>query len=123
MSNCTKRILELIKLNNVTKAKLEKECSLGNGTIGKWEKGISKPSYGSTVKIAHYFGVTPDYLLGYTNNVKVKHLSVSNFNDISVNSEEISKTTEILSLCEDLSDKDIEFVIKLIKLVREYSQE
>lgn len=69
------------------------------------------------IQIADYFGVTPDYLLGYTNNVKVKHLSVSNFDDISFNSEKISKTTEILSLCEDLSGKDIEFVIKLIKLV------
>lgn len=76
------------------------------------------PNIETLVKIADYFNVTPDYLLGYTDNVKVKYLSVSNFDDISVNSEEISKSTQILSLCKDLSDKDIEFVVKLINLVR-----
>ena len=114
-------IQNLCKSNGTTLTALCKEITGSSGNLPTWKKDKIRLDY--LIQIADYFGVTPDYLLGYTNNVKVKHLSVSNFDDISFNSEEISKTTEILSLCEDLSNKDIEFVIKLIKLVREYSQE
>lgn len=113
---------ELCNNNGTTVTAFAKKLGLSTSMPTNWKKGMN-PNIETLVKIADYFNVTPDYLLGYTDNVKVKHLSVSNFNDISFNSEEISKSTEILSLCEDLSDKDIEFVIKLIKLVREYSQE
>ena len=71
MSNSTKIIMDLIKKHNITKALLERECGLANGTITNWEKGRNKPSYGAIVKISKYFNVSESFLLGendtYTN--------------------------------------------------------
>lgn len=42
--------------------KLESELGFGNGTIVKWDK--SSPSADKLNKVADYFGVSVDYLLG-----------------------------------------------------------
>jgi len=75
LSNSTKIIMDLIKKHNITKALLERECGLANGTITNWEKGRNKPSYGAIVKISKYFNVSESFLLGendtYTNIASV----------------------------------------------------
>ena len=44
--------------------------SLGNGIVGKWRKGLQKPSVDAVIKIATYFGVSTDYiLLGKENEI------------------------------------------------------
>ena len=50
----------------VSKAGLEKACELSNGVILKWEKGLQNPATDAIVKIADYFDVSTDYLLGRT---------------------------------------------------------
>ena len=42
---------------------LEKDCGIGNGSIGKWADGDANPRIGTLKKIADYFGVTVDELL------------------------------------------------------------
>lgn len=64
MSNSTKIILDLIKEYKTTKAQLERECGLSNGTIHNWEKGKNNPSYGAIVKIAKFFNVSENYIMG-----------------------------------------------------------
>lgn len=41
---------------------LEKELGISNGTIGKWT--TSKPSISNAKKVADYFGVSVEYILG-----------------------------------------------------------
>lgn len=69
MSNSTEIILSLVKERKITKARLERECGLSNGTIHNWEIGKNNPSYGAIVKIANYFNVSMDYLLGKTDTI------------------------------------------------------
>ena len=64
MDISTKLIIEFIEKRGLTKAQVEKNCGLSNGSIGKWQKGEYKPSYGAIVKIADYFNVPKDYFLG-----------------------------------------------------------
>lgn len=66
------RILDLIQSNNITAAKLTQEANLTNGLITQWKKGLQKPSTDALVKIADYFEVSLDYLLGRTNDCSVK---------------------------------------------------
>lgn len=47
-------------------AELERKLDISNGTINKWDK--SKPGTPHLVKIADYFHVSTDYLLGRTDN-------------------------------------------------------
>lgn len=56
------RICELAKEHGLSLPALEKELGLGNGTIVKWNK--STPNAGCLKKVAEYFGVSTDYLLG-----------------------------------------------------------
>ena len=60
------RIEELCDSNEITITRLEKECGFSNATIKKW-KDISIPGIDKVQKIAKYFNVTTDYLLGITN--------------------------------------------------------
>lgn len=48
--------------NNTSIAAIEKELSIGNGTISRWNKVI--PSGDKLLKVADYFNVSVDYLLG-----------------------------------------------------------
>lgn len=56
------RIQALCKDRNITVAALERECGLGNATVKKWS--ISIPSGDRLSKVADYFDVSVDYLLG-----------------------------------------------------------
>lgn len=43
-------------------SRVERECGLSNATIRRW--GTVSPSVENVVKVADYFGVSVDYLLG-----------------------------------------------------------
>ena len=55
-------VQNLCKSKNITIAALERECGFGNGTIKKW--GNATPSGDRLSKVADYFNVSVDYLLG-----------------------------------------------------------
>lgn len=57
------RILHLIDSSGYSDAAMCRELELGNGIIGKWRKGLQKPSTDAIIKIASYFKVSTDYLL------------------------------------------------------------
>lgn len=60
-----RRIKELCQLNGITVAKLESDLGFSNSTIRKWDNNVS-PSIDKIIKIAKYFGVSADYILGIT---------------------------------------------------------
>lgn len=45
---------------------LEKKIGLSQGTIGNWRSGRNKVSTEATIKLAHYFNISADYLLCLT---------------------------------------------------------
>lgn len=57
-----KRIAQLCKEKGVSVAKLERETGISNGTISRW--GSSSPTVEKLEKVADYFGVSVDSLLG-----------------------------------------------------------
>lgn len=71
MNNLFETIQRLCKDRNITIAALERECGLGNATIKKW--GVSIPSGDRLSKVADYFGVSVDYLLGRENRKESNH--------------------------------------------------
>lgn len=58
-----KRILDLIDSSGMSDSAMCKELSIGNGIIGKWRKGLQKPSTDAIIKIAQYFQVSTDFIL------------------------------------------------------------
>lgn len=59
------RIKELCQEHNISISKLESTLEFGNSSIKKWGKTTS-PSIDKIIKVATYFGVSVDYLLGKT---------------------------------------------------------
>ncbi len=58
------RIKELVQDSNLSYSAFLKEIGLPHSAINEWTKGKAKPSLGAIVKIADYFDVSVDYLLG-----------------------------------------------------------
>ena len=60
--NVLERIQKLSKKNGISVGFLEENLGIGRGTIYKWNK--SAPNTENLVKVADYFNVSIDYLLG-----------------------------------------------------------
>lgn len=58
------RLKELRKKNNLTQSQLGEKMNVSYKTVGSWERGERQPSYETAKKIADYFEVSTDYLLG-----------------------------------------------------------
>lgn len=62
----TNKIKDLAIKKKITLAELEREVGISNGQIRKWNE--RSPKAENLEKVADYFGVTTDYLLGRTEN-------------------------------------------------------
>lgn len=124
------RIKELCDENLTTISKLEKFLGFGRGTITKWNK--SKPSADKLNKVAKYFGVTEDYLLGKTDD---RHEIIAGPMRASIKLSTITKPTiekgptEVEPAIEkllialsgevkDLTDDEYEELIRIAKYVK-----
>lgn len=55
---------QLRQSRNLTQAELGKSVWLSKAVISKYDNGLGFPNYDVLIRIASYFGVTTDYLLG-----------------------------------------------------------
>lgn len=68
MDITVERIFTLIEKNKTTAADVAKENGLPKSAFTNWKMGRSKPSTEAIAKLAVYFGVTSDYLLGLSDD-------------------------------------------------------
>jgi repressor LexA len=67
------KLKELRNLKGVSQAELGKALDVERSTVCQWEKGNRSPDYMTLCKIADFFGVTVDYLLGRENELAIKN--------------------------------------------------
>lgn len=58
------RLKELRKQKGLTLVELGKEVNLANNTLSRYERGIREPNISMLIKLADYFNVSVDYLIG-----------------------------------------------------------
>lgn len=58
------RLIRLRKELNLTQEELAQKIGYTRTAISAWEIGRNEPSNTDTIKLAEYFGVSTDYLLG-----------------------------------------------------------
>lgn len=63
----SKRIYELRKEKNVSQSEVAKNIGATQKAIDFWEKGVNEPKASYIIRLARYFNVTADYLLGLEN--------------------------------------------------------
>lgn len=61
------RIKELREDGHLSQYKLAKIIGVSQKAIDYWERGINEPKASYIIKLADYFGVSADYLLGREN--------------------------------------------------------
>lgn len=62
------RLIKLRKELNLTQEELAQKIGYTRTAISAWEIGRNEPSNTDTIKLAEYFGVSTDYLLGKSDN-------------------------------------------------------
>lgn len=60
----------LCQEKGLTNYRVSKETGVSQSSLSEWKRGNSVPKYESMKKIADYFGVSVDYLLGKPDNKK-----------------------------------------------------
>ena len=63
------RLKELRNIKNISQSTLAKEIDVDTSSISYWESGKYEPKAKYIYKIALYFKVSSDYLLGLSDNI------------------------------------------------------
>lgn len=58
------RLTQLRNMRGLSKYQLAKDIGVNKQTISFWEDGINEPKISYAIKLADYFDVSTDYLLG-----------------------------------------------------------
>ncbi len=85
-------------------------------TINKWYNGLTEPNCKQLIKLADYFGVSIDYLVGRENEEGVIKIN----NEIEKRKEMRPSTLKLVQACEPLNDMGIAVVIGYVaRLIEE----
>lgn len=104
------RIKELRKTKKLTQVEFARIFQISNGTIAMWETDKRQPDFNMLQKLADYFGVTTDYLLGReTQSEKSEIVVPDKYKDIMFAFE---------NGAENLTQEDIDDVIKFIEFLK-----
>ena len=75
------RIKELRQQKQLDQKDLAQIMQIGKGSISNWEVGRTEPSVEYLIKLANYFEVSVDYLLGHSNEVGIIETGAALSND------------------------------------------
>ena len=68
----SEKIFKLLKDKGITRYRLSQDIGVSEGHISDWKSGKSRPTAERLVRLAKYFEVTTDYLLGAGNELSCK---------------------------------------------------
>ncbi|EDX42723.1 helix-turn-helix domain-containing protein [Limosilactobacillus reuteri] len=107
-------IKELANQHKISISELERKLNLSNGSISKWAK--SKPNSKYIEKVADYFNVSTDYLLGRSpikepnsdiNPNEYFRMDIDDIEGNQLDQSEIDDLKDRLKFAEKLAIKDI----------------
>jgi transcriptional regulator with XRE-family HTH domain len=87
----SERIKILRQGKQISQAKLAESLGLTKGAVNSWEAGSSQPSLLCLIKLARFFGVSADYLLGLNEKrvISADGLTEKQINNIAAIIEDI----------------------------------
>ena len=109
------RIFELVKKKKIQQKDLATNIGVRPSTLSDWKKQRIKPSVDDIIKIAQYFNVSTDYILGLT-DIPCNTLSQSQ-------TELTENEREILRILNTIPDKrqQIKFIGRIEQEAKEYA--
>lgn len=107
------RFMQLLQENNITAYRVSKDTGVTQTTLSDWKTGRATPRAATLQKIADYFSVSIDWLVGN-----------SEYRNINDYNEEISDNKAFFRLKKglepyDLSESDADFLLSVFKAHKE----
>lgn len=104
------RLKELRKLKKATQDDVAKYLGISRPAYTAYEAGKREPDDETKIKLANYFGVSTDYLLGNESNNK-KNDNLSN-----------NQRLVAYSIDPDISDEEREAIIEMVKAAKKFKR-
>ena len=127
ISNFAKRLKEAMDIRKVSQTELHEKTGIGKPSINAYLKGEYKAKQDKVDLIAEALSVDPTWLIGY--DVPMERSSRESFNNGYYTDPEVAELAEklrtnpngriLFDASKDLSKKDIEIVLNLIKGLKE----
>ncbi|QTL96777.1 helix-turn-helix domain-containing protein [Iocasia frigidifontis] len=112
------KIKKLRNEENISQRKLAKFLNLSPSTIAMYEIGERKPDIDTLQKIADYFNISVDYLLGRTNERAPADKLILKDKNTNVEIKELLNRFNVHLDGEFLTEEDKESVITLLQMLR-----
>lgn len=117
------KVKELCKNHNTTIMKLESDLNLGSGTVAKWDKAT--PKVDTILKVADYFEVSVDYLIGRTDDPTPKAPRLDDPNtpldlspeEMALKEQEARIKKKLEDLYESMSEEDKKTAIAILEAI------
>lgn len=124
MSVFGKRLKELRVEKELTQEKLGEIFNVRKGTVSNWENGNRFPDENTIIKLADFFNVSIDYLLGRTNKRQPHHLTKEDIIKLAPEYAWLfeEEGLEYVELVEEIRGKEIppEVIKELIETILKY---
>ena len=105
---------KLLMERGVTAYKVAKATGISTGSMTDWKKGRSAPKVDKLQKIADYFGVSVDYLLGNEPKEKTPAEADVTFDDF---------TYAMYGEAKELADEDKNMLLEMARMLKKRQQE
>ena len=79
------KLKNLRRSKKITQTELSKAIGMSSSVITHYESGDRMPSFDVLIKLAYFYGVTTDYLLGI-NDRKILSIDIAGFNEEQIQS-------------------------------------
>lgn len=104
------RLKELREKTHLSQKQLADKLGISQGTVGNWESGIREPNFQTVTKLAKYFNVSIDYLLGTS--------TPDSSDDDNTNDSVFFRLKKELEPY-DIDDNDVTFLTEVLRLHKE----
>jgi len=113
-------IHELMKLKKISAYDLAKSCNIKNSSFTQWKQGRQKPSADALIKLANFFNVSIDYLVGWTDY----RTDTNDNNEETPNpgSSPSEGRKKLIELVENLREENIDKALSYITFLRHDQQ-
>ncbi|CEP67835.1 Cro/C1-type helix-turn-helix domain [Moorella glycerini] len=115
------RLTRLRERKGLTQEDLAKKLNISRSALSLWEIGKREPNFETTTKIADFFGVSVDYLLGRTDDPRSLKEKVFDptYEPTEVDLEELLQIANIRFMGEKLAKQDKDKLLQIAKILWE----
>ena len=113
MTSFQKRLKDLRLKENLSQLELSKKLNISNVTLSQYENGVRRPDIGTVARLADYFNVSLDYLLGRSSSPGA---SISPSSEMAALEEDFPEGISVLYRAnEKLTPEQKEVMLRMIR--------